>query len=81
MNRTDMKIMEYQVLSNDDFKFGYNAATGQYEDLMAAGIIDPTKVCGPVIDDETLCIRSSAALCSLMLVLYRGVSKERELPK
>jgi chaperonin GroEL len=24
--------------------FGFNAATGQYEDLLAAGIIDPTKV-------------------------------------
>jgi chaperonin GroEL (HSP60 family) len=36
-----------QVLSNDNTKFGYNAATGQYEDLMAAGIIDPTKVCSP----------------------------------
>ena len=23
---------------------GYNAATGQYEDLLAAGIVDPTKV-------------------------------------
>ncbi|CAN1294738.1 RuBisCO large subunit-binding protein subunit beta, chloroplastic, partial [Linum perenne] len=28
----------------DNPKFGYNAATGKYEDLMAAGIIDPTKV-------------------------------------
>jgi hypothetical protein len=37
-----------QVLSNDNVKFGYNAATGQYEDLMAAGIIDPTKVCSPL---------------------------------
>ncbi|XP_026439377.1 ruBisCO large subunit-binding protein subunit beta, chloroplastic [Papaver somniferum] len=36
-------VME-KVLSNDNFKFGYNAATGKYEDLMAAGIIDPTKV-------------------------------------
>jgi hypothetical protein len=44
-----MKILLHQVLSNDDFKFGYNAATGQYEDLMAAGIIDPTKVCGSVV--------------------------------
>jgi chaperonin GroEL len=34
-----------QVLSNDNPSFGYNAATGVYEDLMAAGIIDPTKVC------------------------------------
>ncbi|KAI3716335.1 hypothetical protein L6452_23601 [Arctium lappa] len=33
-----------KVLSSDNFKFGYNAATGTYEDLMAAGIIDPTKV-------------------------------------
>ncbi|CAK9879571.1 unnamed protein product [Sphagnum jensenii] len=33
-----------KVLSNDNSSFGYNAATGIYEDLMAAGIIDPTKV-------------------------------------
>uniref|UniRef100_A0A0D3CR09 Uncharacterized protein n=1 Tax=Brassica oleracea var. oleracea TaxID=109376 RepID=A0A0D3CR09_BRAOL len=32
------------VLSNENVKFGYNAATGKYEDLMAAGIIDPTKL-------------------------------------
>ncbi|PIA42807.1 hypothetical protein AQUCO_02000330v1 [Aquilegia coerulea] len=36
-------VME-KVLSNDNPKYGYNAATGKYEDLMAAGIIDPTKV-------------------------------------
>uniref|UniRef100_A0A5B6YNS3 Putative chaperonin 60 subunit beta 2 n=1 Tax=Davidia involucrata TaxID=16924 RepID=A0A5B6YNS3_DAVIN len=33
-----------KVLSSDNLKYGYNAATGKYEDLMAAGIIDPTKV-------------------------------------
>ncbi|XP_076925322.1 ruBisCO large subunit-binding protein subunit beta, chloroplastic-like [Bidens hawaiensis] len=33
-----------KVLASDNFKFGYNAATGKYEDLMASGIIDPTKV-------------------------------------
>lgn len=33
-----------QVLSNDDPRYGYNAARNRYEDLMAAGIIDPTKV-------------------------------------
>lgn len=32
-----------QVLSSDNARYGYNAATGKYEDLMAAGIIDPTK--------------------------------------
>ncbi|GAB4842282.1 hypothetical protein Ancab_012252 [Ancistrocladus abbreviatus] len=33
-----------KVLSNDNPRFGYNAATGKYDDLMAAGIIDPAKV-------------------------------------
>ncbi|KAG2304559.1 hypothetical protein Bca52824_033210 [Brassica carinata] len=37
-------VSEKVVLSNKNVKFGYNAATGKYEDLMAAGIIDPTKV-------------------------------------
>lgn len=33
-----------QVLSVSDTRYGYNAATDQYEDLMAAGILDPSKV-------------------------------------
>ncbi|XP_057539314.1 ruBisCO large subunit-binding protein subunit beta, chloroplastic [Amaranthus tricolor] len=37
-------VVSEKVLSSDDLRYGYNAATGQYEDLMAAGIIDPTKV-------------------------------------
>ena len=30
--------------SNPDPNYGYNAASDTYEDLMKAGIIDPTKV-------------------------------------
>ncbi|KAF6151626.1 hypothetical protein GIB67_030526 [Kingdonia uniflora] len=37
-------VME-KVLSSDNFKYGYNTATGKYKDLMVVGIIDPTKVC------------------------------------
>ncbi|OVA12532.1 Chaperonin Cpn60 [Macleaya cordata] len=33
-----------KVLSNDDARYGYNAAKDRYEDLMAAGILDPSKV-------------------------------------
>jgi hypothetical protein len=33
-----------KIRGNDDFKFGYNAATGVYEDLVAAGVVDPCKV-------------------------------------
>lgn len=46
------------MLSNDNPKFGYNAATGEYEDLMAAGIIDPTKASIP--PDLRLCKCGSA---------------------
>ncbi|KAJ8747736.1 hypothetical protein K2173_014511 [Erythroxylum novogranatense] len=37
-------VVSEKVLSSDNPRFGYNAATGNYEDIMAAGIIDPTKV-------------------------------------
>ena len=33
-----------RVKSNPSPSFGFNAATGVYEDLLAAGIIDPAKV-------------------------------------
>jgi chaperonin GroEL (HSP60 family) len=32
------------VLSNDNINYGYNAARDRYEDLMKAGIMDPSKV-------------------------------------
>ena len=37
-------VVQQRVLENLDRKIGYNAATDKYADLMAAGIIDPTKV-------------------------------------
>ena len=40
--------------------FGYNAATGVYEDLIAAGVIDPTKV-------VRVALQNAASVASLML--------------
>ena len=37
-------VVQQRVLENLDRSIGYNAATDKYEDLMQAGIIDPTKV-------------------------------------
>ncbi len=37
-------IVVQKVLDNADVGFGYNAATDTYQDLLKAGIIDPTKV-------------------------------------
>ncbi|KAF6142155.1 hypothetical protein GIB67_037073 [Kingdonia uniflora] len=40
-----LSVVIEKALFSDDFKYGYNAVTGKYEDLMAVGIIDPTKAC------------------------------------
>ena len=37
-------VVVERVTSNENPDFGYNAATGNFEDLMVNGIIDPTKV-------------------------------------
>nr|AKH05129.1 chaperonin-60 beta4 [Geranium maderense] len=37
-------VVVEKVLSSDDIRFGYNAARDRYEDLIAAGIMDPSKV-------------------------------------
>ncbi|XP_021720233.1 chaperonin 60 subunit beta 4, chloroplastic-like isoform X2 [Chenopodium quinoa] len=37
-------VVVQKVLANDNLRFGYNAARDCYQDLMEAGIIDPTKV-------------------------------------
>ena len=46
--------------SNDNPNFGYNAATDTYEDLVAAGVIDPTKV-------TRTALQNAASIASLML--------------
>ncbi|KAA3487828.1 chaperonin 60 subunit beta 4, chloroplastic [Gossypium australe] len=37
-------VVVEKVLLNNDTRYGYNAARNSYEDLMKAGIMDPTKV-------------------------------------
>ncbi len=38
------EIVVGKVMDASDYNFGYNAQTGEYVDMMAAGIIDPAKV-------------------------------------
>ncbi len=53
-------IVVEKVRSNDNPNFGYNASTDQYEDLIAAGVIDPTKV-------TRTALQNAASIASLML--------------
>ncbi|MBV9782394.1 MAG: chaperonin GroEL, partial [Acidisphaera sp.] len=40
----DGAVIAGKVLDNQEYNFGFDAQTGEYKDLVAAGIIDPTKV-------------------------------------
>ena len=41
---TSGEIVVGKIMDSSDYNFGYNAQTGEYVDMMAAGIIDPAKV-------------------------------------
>lgn len=49
-----------KILASDDIWFGYNAAKDRYEDLMAAGILDPSKV-------VRCCLEHSASVAKTFL--------------
>ena len=56
--------------------FGYNAETNEYEDLMEAGIIDPTKVTRIALQNAA----SIAALMVTMEVLVTEIPEKKEAP-
>ncbi|XP_006653448.2 ruBisCO large subunit-binding protein subunit beta, chloroplastic-like [Oryza brachyantha] len=47
-----------KLLLNDDSRYGYNAAKDRYEDLMAAGILDPSKVVRCCIEHAAVVAKS-----------------------
>ena len=40
----DGAVISGKVLENESYNFGFDAQTGEYKDMVAAGIIDPTKI-------------------------------------
>jgi chaperonin GroEL len=61
-------VVVEHVRENNDPHFGYNAATGKYEDLIAAGVIDPTKV-------TRTALQNAASIASLMLTTEAMISE------
>ena len=47
----DGAVIAGKVLENDGYVFGFDAQKGEYKDLVAAGIIDPTKVVRTALQD------------------------------
>jgi chaperonin GroEL len=58
-------------VKNEQGPFGYNAETDKYEDLMKAGVIDPTKV-------VRLALQNAASVASLMLTTQAMVADKPE---
>jgi chaperonin GroEL len=61
-------VVVEKVRENKDPHFGYNATTGKYEDLVAAGVIDPTKV-------TRTALQNAASIASLMLTTEAMISE------
>ncbi|GEC60377.1 chaperonin GroEL [Gluconobacter oxydans] len=47
----DGAVIAGKVLENEGYVFGFDAQKGEYKDLVAAGIIDPTKVVRTALQD------------------------------
>jgi chaperonin GroEL len=54
--------------------FGFNAETGQYEDLMASGVIDPTKV-------SRIALENASSIASLLITTECIVAEKPEKEK
>jgi chaperonin GroEL len=64
-------IVLEKVRASKDDKFGYNALTDTYEDLMNAGVIDPTKV-------TRTALQNAASIAGLLLTTEAIVVEKKE---
>ncbi|MGC8760060.1 MAG: chaperonin GroEL [Bryobacteraceae bacterium] len=62
-------IVVGKILSSTDLNFGFNAQTGEYENLVEAGVIDPTKVTRTALQNAAsiagLMITTEAMICEI----------------
>ncbi|MFN0204855.1 MAG: chaperonin GroEL [Planctomycetota bacterium] len=67
----DGAIAVQAVRNEKKESFGFNAATGEYEDLVAAGVIDPTKV-------VRTALQNAASVSTLLLTTDALISEQKE---
>src|ERR687894_285136 len=65
----DGAVVAGDVLRKDEYAYGYDAQTGEYKDLISAGIIDPTKVVRTALQD--------AASVAALLITTEAMVAER----
>ncbi len=64
-------IVLEKVRNSKDDKFGYNALTDTYEDLVASGVIDPTKV-------TRTALQNAASIAGLLLTTEAIIVEKKE---
>jgi chaperonin GroEL len=67
----DGSLIAGKLLEKEQYQWGYNAATGEYQDLVTAGVIDPAKVVRTALQD-------AASIASLLITTEALVA---EAPK
>ncbi len=70
----DGGVVVNKVFENDDANFGFNAQTDKYGDLVADGVIDPTKV-------VRIALQNAASVASMMLTteaMITEIPEEKE---
>ena len=70
----DGSLVAQKVEDSSDTNFGFNAATGEYEDLVKSGIIVPTKV-------ERVALQNAASIASLLLTTECAIVDVKEKKK
>src|SRR6266508_2703155 len=70
----EASIVVGRVKESKDKNFGYNAQTDAFEDLVAAGVIDPTKV-------TRTALQNAASIAALMLTTECVVVEKKEKDK
>jgi len=67
----DGAVVAGKVLENDSYDFGFDAQSGEYKDMVAAGIIDPTKVVRAALQD-------AASIAALLITTEAMVAEKPE---
>ena len=70
-------VIVEKVRASKEVNFGFNADTEEYEDLVAAGVIDPTKVTRTALQNAA----SIAALLLTTEALVSDIKEERSQPR
>jgi chaperonin GroEL len=69
----DGAVISGKVLDRDEYNWGFDAQSGEFKDLVKAGIIDPTKV-------VRTALQHAASVCSLMITTEAMVADRPEKP-